>query len=75
MSVAWFYLVLAGFFEWGWPIGLKFAWRHGQFHAWPALGALVSMALSGVFLFLAQRTIPVGTAYACLLYTSDAADE
>ena len=64
MSTAWTYLLLAGIFEWGWPIGLKFAWRNGTFHAWPAFAALVSMALSGFFLFLAQRTIPVGTAYA-----------
>jgi quaternary ammonium compound-resistance protein SugE len=64
MTVAWIYLVVAGFFEWGWPIGLKFAWRDGRFHVWPALAAMVSMGLSGLFLFLAQRTIPVGTAYA-----------
>lgn len=64
MSIAWLYLIVAGVFEWGWPIGLKYAWRDGQFSFWPALGAAVSMAFSGFFLFLAQRTIPVGTAYA-----------
>lgn len=64
MSLAWIYLLVAGVFEWGWPIGLKFAWRDGRFFWVPALAAAISMTLSGVFLFLAQRTIPVGTAYA-----------
>ncbi|MGB1580597.1 MAG: DMT family transporter [Nevskiales bacterium] len=62
--MAWWYLLIAGVFEWGWPLGLKFAWRDGQFYWWPATIALVSMTASGYFLFLAQREIPVGTAYA-----------
>ncbi|MDX1496838.1 MAG: multidrug efflux SMR transporter [Salinisphaeraceae bacterium] len=62
--MAWWYLLIAGVFEWGWPLGLKFAWRDGQFFWWPAMIALVSMSASGYFLFLAQREIPVGTAYA-----------
>lgn len=62
--MAWCYLILAGMFEWGWPMGLKFAWRDEQFFVWPALFAVVTMAASGYFLFLAQREIPVGTAYA-----------
>ena len=62
--MAWTYLIIAGIMEWGWPMGLKFAWKDDKFYIWPAIGALVSMALSGVFLFLAQRTIPMGTAYA-----------
>ena len=61
--MAWTYLIVAGMFEWGWPVGLKFAWRDGHFSAAPALLALLSMVASGVFLFLAQRTIPMGTAY------------
>jgi quaternary ammonium compound-resistance protein SugE len=56
--------MLAGVLEWGWPIGLKLAWRNGQFYFWPALAAGVCMLFSGVFLFLAQRSIPMGTAYA-----------
>jgi quaternary ammonium compound-resistance protein SugE len=62
--MAWVYLILAGIMEWGWPMGLKFAWRNEQFYFWPAAGAILCMALSGMFLFLAQRTIPMGTAYA-----------
>jgi len=45
-------------------MGLKFAWRSDGFHIWPLVLAIVSMAASGFFLLVAQRTIPVGTAYA-----------
>jgi len=64
MPTAWVFLLIAGVMEWGWPMGLKFAWRDGTLHLMPTLGAVVSIILSGLFLFLAQRTIPVGTAYA-----------
>jgi quaternary ammonium compound-resistance protein SugE len=59
----WIYLLIAGVMEWGWPIGLKFASM--PHHRWWAITlAVVSIVLSGVFLLLAQRTIPIGTAYA-----------
>jgi len=61
--VSWLYLVLAGLLEIGWPVGLKMA----QEPASRTLGigvALVFMAASGLFLWLAQRHIPMGTAYA-----------
>jgi len=64
VAVSWFYLIIAGIMEWGWPIGLKFAWTDQGFRFWPAAGAAASMALSGLFLFLAQRSLPIGTAYA-----------
>ena len=62
MSISWLYLLLASIFEIGWPLGFKLS--HGSPHKilWIAL-AVVSMALSGYFLYLAQKTIPVGTAY------------
>ncbi len=62
--MAWIFLMIAGFFEWGWPIGLKFAWTEDGVQIGPLAGAIVSMIASGSFLLLAQRTIPVGTAYA-----------
>jgi quaternary ammonium compound-resistance protein SugE len=62
--MAWVYLVIAGVMEWGWPIGLKFAWTQNGFKFWPAALAVVSILGSGAFLLLAQREIPVGTAYA-----------
>jgi quaternary ammonium compound-resistance protein SugE len=62
--MAWVYLLIAGIFEWGWPVGLKLAFKNGVFSLWPAVGAAVSMGASGLFLYLAQRTLPIGTAYA-----------
>lgn len=49
--------------EWGWPIGLKFA-SNPAHRVWAITLAIVSIGLSGYFLLLAQRTIPIGTAYA-----------
>jgi quaternary ammonium compound-resistance protein SugE len=59
----WFFLVLAGLFEIGWPVGLKI----GQAPATRFTGIAVAVAfmgVSGLLLWLAQRTIPIGTAYA-----------
>jgi quaternary ammonium compound-resistance protein SugE len=61
--VAWLYLVIAGIMEWGWPMGLKFA-SHPAHRGWAIALAIVSIGLSGFFLLLAQRTLPIGTAYA-----------
>lgn len=59
----WLYLLIAAVFEVGWPLGFKFSGLHPErFWLYIAL-ATISMALSGVFLYLAQRTIPVSTAY------------
>jgi quaternary ammonium compound-resistance protein SugE len=64
MTTAWAYLVIAGVFEWGWPVGLKLGWTdEGVHHGWIAF-AIACMALSGALLLVAQRTIPIGTAYA-----------
>ena len=59
--MAWLFLLLAGLLEVGWPLGLKLA------EQLRGLGlALVALFLigSGYFLYLAQRSIPMGTAYA-----------
>lgn len=59
----WLYLIIAAIFEIGWPLGFKLSSTQPErFWLWITL-AIVSMALSGVFLYLAQRTIPVSTAY------------
>ena len=61
--MSWIYLFVAGIFEIGWPLGLKLS----QTMTSKVVGiviAIISMALSGLFLWLAQRTIPMGTAYA-----------
>ena len=62
--MAWFYLVIAGLFEIGWPLGMKLGWTPQGIRLLPLAASVASMALSGVFLFLAQRAIPMGTAYA-----------
>ena len=61
--MSWFYLVLAGLLEVGWPVGLK--WAQEPATRWVGvLVALSFMVASGFFLWLAQRHIPMGTAYA-----------
>ncbi|HEU4604580.1 MAG TPA: multidrug efflux SMR transporter [Steroidobacteraceae bacterium] len=61
--MSWLYLVLAGCFEIGWPVGLKLAQQAHTRVVGIAMAA-VFMIVSGVLLWLAQRTIPMGTAYA-----------
>ena len=61
--MAWIYLVIAGLFEIGWPLGLKLGWTDNGLRTWPLLFSVACMAASGALL-LAQRTIPMGTAYA-----------
>lgn len=60
--MGWIYLILGGFFEMGWAIGLKLS-QTMQVKAWGFLIAIISMSLSMFLLFLAQRTIAIGTAY------------
>jgi quaternary ammonium compound-resistance protein SugE len=61
--MSWVYLLLAGAFEIGWPVGLKMA-QAPQSRWTGTLLAVVFMAISGFLLWLAQRQIPIGTAYA-----------
>ncbi len=61
--MAWLYLIAAGLFEIGWPVGLKLSQTPGRL-AWGIIIAIVCMTASGALLWLAQRTIPIGTAYA-----------
>lgn len=59
----WVYLILAGLFEIGWPVGLKMA----QVPSTRISGMILAvcfMGISGFLLWMAQRTIPIGTAYA-----------
>ena len=60
---AWTYLVVAGLFDIGWPVGLKLAQVEGQ-RLWGVLIAVAFMLSSGTLLYLAQRDIPLGTSYA-----------
>jgi len=61
--MAWVYLLLAGVFEIGWPLGFKFS-QQPEYRVAGITGAIVSMGVSGLLLWMAQREIPIGTAYA-----------
>jgi quaternary ammonium compound-resistance protein SugE len=60
--MAWTYLLIAGLFEVGWAIGLKYT--EGFSRLWPSLATVAAMILSLGFLGLALKALPVGTAYA-----------
>jgi quaternary ammonium compound-resistance protein SugE len=62
--MAWVYLVLAGICEIGWPVGLKLGWTEAGARPLWIVFAAVSMTASGALLLMAQRFIPMGTAYA-----------
>ena len=58
----WIYLLLAGIFEIGFAIGLKYI--EGFTRLWPSVATVVAASISLWLLTQALRTIPVGTAYA-----------
>ena len=60
--MSWILLFVAGLFEIGWAIGLKYT--DGFTRLWPSVGTALSMLVSVVLLGLAMRDLPVGTAYA-----------
>lgn len=67
----WIYLIIAGILEIGWPLGMKLSTttQDGSSSSTTRMIAAISlsvicMAASGFFLWLAQKTIPIGTAYA-----------
>jgi quaternary ammonium compound-resistance protein SugE len=60
--MAWFLLFLAGIFECGWAIGLKYT--DGFTRPLPTALTVISMIISVVLLGLAVKSLPIGTAYA-----------
>ncbi|MBA8877306.1 MULTISPECIES: quaternary ammonium compound efflux SMR transporter SugE [Phyllobacterium] len=60
--MAWIYLVVAGLFEIGWAIGLKYT--DGFTRLTPSVLTGASMVISVLVLGLALRELPVGSAYA-----------
>lgn len=60
--MAWLILVLAGVFEVGWAVGLKYT--HGFTRLWPTVGTVAAMIVSLWLLGLALKSLPIGTAYA-----------
>jgi quaternary ammonium compound-resistance protein SugE len=61
-NIAWAILVIAGLFEVGWAIGLKYT--EGFTRLIPSALTLTAMVASIVLLGLALKALPVGTAYA-----------
>lgn len=60
--MAWVYLVIAGLFEMGWAIGLKYT--DGFTKLVPTSLTVLAMVISVALLGLALRDLPVGTGYA-----------
>jgi quaternary ammonium compound-resistance protein SugE len=60
--MAWIYLIMAGLFECGWAIGLKYT--DGFTRLTPSLVTVTAMAISFCLLSVAMKSIPIGTAYA-----------
>ena len=60
--MSWLVLFIAGLFETGWAIGLKYTEGFSRF--WPSVATLAAMFISVVLLGMAMKQLPVGTAYA-----------
>ena len=60
--MSWIYLFIAGLFEIGWAIGLKYT--EGFTKLYPSIITIIGMILSFYFLSTAVKSIPIGTAYA-----------
>jgi quaternary ammonium compound-resistance protein SugE len=58
----WVYLLLAGLFEIGFALGLKYS--EGFTRLWPSVGTVVAAGISLWLLTQAMKQIPIGTAYA-----------
>ena len=58
----WVYLVIAGFLEVGWAIGLKYS--QGFTRILPSMLTVIGMAASFYFLSLSLKSLPLGNAYA-----------
>jgi quaternary ammonium compound-resistance protein SugE len=60
--MAWIILGIAGLFEIGWAVGLKYT--HGFTRLLPSALTLISMVASVGLLGLSLKVLPLGTAYA-----------
>ena len=59
--MAWVILIVAGIFEVGWAVGLKFT--EGFTRVWPSILTACAMVIIMALLGVAIRTLPLGTAY------------
>src|SRR5690348_11689070 len=60
--MAWILLIIAGLFEAGWAIGLKYT--DGFTKPLPSVLTVAGIVVSMILLAQAARTLPIGTAYA-----------
>lgn len=60
-KMAWVYLIIAGIFEMGWAVGLKYTQSFTKLV--PSIFTIISMVVSIYLLALALKTLPIGTAY------------
>ncbi len=60
--MAWLVLFVAGVFEIGWAVGLKYT--AGFTRLWPTVATGLALVTSMGLLGMALRTLPLGTAYA-----------
>jgi quaternary ammonium compound-resistance protein SugE len=60
-NMNWIILIVAGLFEVGWAIGLKYT--EGFTRLWPTVWTIVAMIISLGLLGIALKALPVGTAY------------
>ena len=60
--MAWGWLFVAGLFEVGWAVGLKYT--EGFTRLWPSVWTGIAAVASLALLGLSVRTLPLGTAYA-----------
>ena len=60
--MAWLVLFIAGIFEVGWAVGLKYS--EGFTRPGPTLATVAALLTSMGLLGIAVRTLPLGTAYA-----------
>ena len=60
--MAWGLLFIAGLFEVGWAVGLKYT--EGFTRLWPSVWTAIAAVASLALLGLSVRTLPLGTAYA-----------
>ncbi len=58
----WFILCIAGLFEIGWAIGLKYT--DGFTRTWPTIVTILAIIISMSLLGVSMKSLPVGTAYA-----------
>ncbi|MBU2098400.1 MAG: quaternary ammonium compound efflux SMR transporter SugE [Gammaproteobacteria bacterium] len=59
--MAWLILCIAGLFEVGWAVGLKYT--EGFTRLWPTVWTVSAMVISLWLLGIAMKSLPVGTAY------------